>query len=62
MSGSSTPLRDNIPQGQFSLQDIFDGIVLDACQLNALLSLSEDIISSEGEVSQDGSEGKHEGE
>ena len=33
-----------------------------AYQLNALLSLSENIISSEDEASQDGSEGQHEGE
>ena len=63
MSGSSTPLQDDIPQGpvSVSLQDIFDGIVVDACQLNILLSLGEDV-NLEDEVSQDVSEGEQEGE
>ena len=63
MSGSSTPLQDDIPQGPVavSLQDIFDGIVVDACQLNILLSLAEDV-NLEDEVSQDVSEGEQEGE
>ena len=39
MSGSSTPVLDEIPPGpvSVSVQDIFDGIVLEASQLNRLL-------------------------
>ena len=45
MSGASTPLRDEVPQGPLtvSVQDIFDGIVLDASQLNLMLSLGEKV-------------------
>ena len=45
MSGDSTPLRDEVPHGpvMVSVQDIFDGIVLDASQLNLMLSLGEEV-------------------
>ena len=45
MSGSSTPVLDEIPPGpvSVSVQDIFDGIVLEASQLNRLLSVGEEI-------------------
>ena len=45
MSGSSTPVLDEIPPGpvSVSVQDIFDGIVLEASQLNRLLLVGEEI-------------------
>ena len=45
MSGSSTPVLDEIPPRpvSVSVQDIFDGIVLEASQLNRLLSVGEEI-------------------
>ena len=45
MSGGSTPLRDEVPHGpvMVSVQDIFDGIVLDSSQLNLMLSLGEEV-------------------
>ncbi len=59
MSGSSTPVLDEIPPGpvSVSVQDIFDGIVLEASQLNRLLSVGEEInvedVESGSEVSPD---------
>ena len=45
MSGGSTPLRDEVPHGpvMVSVQDIFDGFVLDSSQLNLMLSLGEEV-------------------
>ena len=45
MPGGSTPLRDEVPHGpvMVSVQDIFDGIVLDSSQLNIMLSLGEEV-------------------
>ena len=57
MSGSSTPVLDEFPPGPVSVseQDIFDGIVLEASQLNHLLSVEEEInvddVESESEES-----------
>ena len=55
---ASTPLRDEVPHGPLtvSVQDIFDGIVLDASQLNLMLSLGEkvgDQVISEDEEQED---------
>ena len=66
MSGASTPLRDEVPHGPLtvSVQDIFDGIVLDASQLNLMLSLGEkvgDQVISEDEEQED-SDREDEGE
>ena len=65
MSGASTSLQDEVPQEPFSvsLQDIFDGVVLDASQLNILLSLGEEageVISEDEE--QEASDRENEGE
>ena len=64
MSGSSTPVLDEIPPVSVSVQDIFDGIVLEASQLNQLLSVGEEInmedVESESEESPDVSENERE--
>ena len=66
MSGSSTPVLDEIPPGpvSVSVQDIFDGIVLETSQLNRLLSVGEEIsvddVESESEESPDVSEKERE--
>ena len=64
MSGSSTPVLDEIPPVSVSVQDIFDGIVLGASQLNRLLSVGEEInvddVESESEESPDVSEKERE--
>ena len=66
MSGASTPLQDEVPHGPLtvSVQDICDGIVLDASQLNLMLSLGEkvgDQVISEDEEQED-SDREDEGE
>ena len=58
MSGDSTPLWDEVPHGpvMVSVQDIFDVIVLDASQLNLMLSLGEEVgdqVISEDEDQED---------
>ena len=60
ISGSSTPVLDEIPPVSVSVQDIFDRIVLEASQLNQLLSVGEEIdmedVESGSEESPDVSE------
>ena len=67
MSGASTPLQDEVPNGPLtvSLQDISDGIVVDASQLNLMLSLGEkagDQVISKEEQEQEASDREDEGE